>query len=153
MAHGQIVKRLAWIFGGLSASCVITPVLASPASIGDTGIEARKLHGSPYNLLGRKIAIGQVEIGRPGVFGFDKSVSWNPATALERVFYRDGPAKSNTDVDAHAAMVAGVMVSKDKALPGVAPEARLYSTAVGSQLKGGQQEECLSTQNIAQQNG
>ncbi len=153
MAHGQIVKRLAWLFGGLSASCVITPVLASPASIGDTGIEARKLHGSPYNLLGRKIAIGQVEIGRPGVFGFDKSVSWNPATALERVFYRDGPAKSNTDVDAHAAMVAGVMVSKDKALPGVAPEARLYSTAVGSPLKGGQPEECLSTQNIAQQNG
>ena len=153
MAHRQIVKRLGWIIGGLSASCVITPVLASPTSIGDAGIEARKLHAPPYNLIGRKIAIGQVEIGRPGVFGFDKAVSWNPATALERVFYRDGSAKADTDVDAHAAMVAGVMVSKDKTLPGVAPGARLYSSAVGSPLKGGQPEECLSAQYVAQQNG
>ena len=153
MAHRQIVKRLGWIIGGLSASCVITPVMASPTSIGDAGIEARKLHDPPYNLIGRKIAIGQVEIGRPGVFGFDKAVSWNPATALERVFYRDGSAKADTDVDAHAAMVAGVMVSKDKTLPGVAPGARLYSSAVGSPLKGGQPEECLSAQYVAQQNG
>lgn len=153
MAHRQIVKRWGWIIGGLSASCVITPVLASPTSIGDAGIEARKLHVPPYNLIGRKIAIGQVEIGRPGVFGFDKAVSWNPATALERVFYRDGLAKADTDVDAHAAMVAGVMVSKDKTLPGVAPGARLYSSAVGSPLKGGQPEECLSAQYVAQQNG
>jgi hypothetical protein len=128
-------------------------VLASPSSIGDAGIEARKLHEPPYNLIGRKIAIGQVEIGRPGLFGFDKAVSWNPATALDRVFYRDGPAKADTDVDAHAAMVAGVMVSKDKTLPGVAPGARLYSSAVGSPLKGGQPEECLSAQYVAQQNG
>jgi len=153
LAHRQIVKRLGWIIGGLSASCVITPVMASPTSIGDAGIEARKLHDPPYNLIGRKIAIGQVEIGRPGVFGFDKAVSWNPATALERVFYRDGSAKADTDVDAHAAMVAGVMVSKDKTLPGVAPGARLYSSAVGSPLKGGQPEECLSAQYVAQQNG
>ncbi len=153
MAHRQIVKRLGWIIGGLSASCVITPVLASPSSIGDAGIEARKLHAPPYNLIGRKIAIGQVEIGRPGLFGFDKAVSWNPATALDRVFYRDGPAKADTDVDAHAAMVAGVMVSKDKTLPGVAPGARLYSSAVGSPSKGGQPEECLSAQYVAQQNG
>jgi subtilisin family serine protease len=127
--------------------------MASPTSIGDAGIEARKLHAPPYNLIGRKIAIGQVEIGRPGVFGFDKAVSWNPATALERVFYRDGLAKADTDVDAHAAMVAGVMVSKDKTLPGVAPGARLYSSAVGSPSKGGQPEECLSAQYVAQQNG
>jgi subtilisin family serine protease len=141
------------MIGGVSASLLITPALAALTSIGDRGIEARKLHDSPYNLLGRKIAIGQVEIGRPGVFGFDKAVSWNPATALERVFYRNGPAKANTDVDAHAAMVAAVMVSKDKALPGVAPEARLYSSAVGSPLKGGQPEECLSAQYVAEQNG
>ncbi len=153
MAQRQIVKKLGWIIGGLSTSYITVPVLAFPPSIGDTGIEALKLHNAPYNLLGRKIAIGQVEIGRPGVFGFDKAVSWNPATAQERVFYRDGPAKSDTDVDAHAAMVASVMVSNDKALPGVAPRARLYSSASGSPLKGGQAEECLSAQFIAQQNG
>ncbi|MEW6498516.1 MAG: peptidase S8 and S53 subtilisin kexin sedolisin, partial [Cyanobacteriota bacterium] len=126
-----MVKRLGWIMGGLSLSGLINPVLASPtSSVGEAGIEARKLHAPPYNLLGRKIAIGQVEIGRPGVFGLDKAVSWNPATALERVFYRNGPAKSDTNVDSHAAMVAGVMVSRDKGLPGVAPGARLYSTGV-----------------------
>jgi hypothetical protein len=154
LAHRQIVKKLGWIIGGLSASCLLTPVLASQiSSIGEAGIEARKLHAPPYNLLGRKIAIGQVEIGRPGLFGLDKAVSWNPATALERVFYRDSPAKANNDVDSHAAMVASVMVSKDKALPGVAPEARLFSSAVGAPSKGGQPEECLTAQFLAQQNG
>lgn len=153
MAHRRIVKKLGWIIGGLGASCLTIPVLASPASIGEMGIEALKLHKPPYNLTGRKIAIGQVEIGRPGVFGFDKAVSWNPATQLERVFFRDGPAKADTDVDAHAAMVAGVMVSRDKRLPGVAPDARLYSSASGSPSKSGQAEECLSAQYISQQNG
>lgn len=154
MAHWQIFKRLGWIVGGLSVSYLVTPVMASStSSIGEAGIEARKLHEPPYNLIGRKIAIGQVEIGRPGVFGFDKAVSWNPQTTLERAFYRDGPAKSNTNVDAHAAMVAEVMVSRDKSLPGVAPGARLYSTAVGSPTKGGQPEECLSAQYVALQNG
>ncbi|AFZ17099.1 S8 family serine peptidase [Allocoleopsis franciscana] len=154
MAHWQIIHKLGWIIGGLSAAYIVTPVLASSiSSIGEAGIEARKLHNPPYNLIGRKIAIGQVEIGRPGVFGFDKAVSWNPPTPLERAFYRDGPAKSNTNVDAHAAMVAGVMVSRDKSLPGVAPAARLYSTAVGSPAKGGQPEECLSAQYVTLQNG
>ncbi len=139
--------------GGVAVSCVTTPLLASPASIGETGIDARRLHQAPYNLIGRKIAIGQVEIGRPGQFGIDKAVSWNPEIALQRVFYRDGPAKADSDVDAHAAMVAGVMVSGDKTVPGVAPGARLYSSAVGSPLMSGQAEECLSSQYVAQQNG
>jgi len=30
-----------------------------------------------HNLIGRKIGIGQVEIGRPGQFGLDKAVSGN----------------------------------------------------------------------------
>lgn len=154
MVHWQIFRRLGWIVGGFTASCLITPVLASStSSIGEAGIEASKLHKPPHNLIGRKIAIGQVEIGRPGIFGFDKAVSWNPSTTLERAFYRNGPAKSNANVDAHANMVAGVMVSRDKGLPGVAPGARLYSTAVGSPTKGGQPEECLSAQYVALQNG
>jgi hypothetical protein len=153
LAHRQTFKRLGWIIGGFSASCFTIPALASPASIGETGIDAQKLHEPPYNLIGRKIAIGQVEIGRPGLFGIDKSVSWNPAIALERVFFRDGPAKVNTDVDSHAGMVAGVMISGDKTLPGVAPGARLYSSASGSPVEGGQPEECLSAQHVALQNG
>jgi subtilisin family serine protease len=48
--------------------------------------------------------------------------------------------------------VATVMVSDDKKIPGVAPKARLYSGAVGSLRRGGQPEECLTSQNIARQN-
>jgi len=39
--------------------------------VGEAGIDALRLHDPP-NLLGRKIGIGQVEIGRPGQFGLDK---------------------------------------------------------------------------------
>ena len=146
-------KKMAWLAWSLAASGLIAPALALDNSVGEEGINARRLHEAPYNLIGRKIAIGQVEIGRPGKFGFDKAVSWNPAIALAGVFYRDTPATSNTHVDNHAAMVATVMMSKDKKLPGVAPGARLYSSAVGSLKRGGQPEECLSAQHVAQQNG
>ena len=154
MARRQILKKLGWIIWGLGASGLSIPAFATPtASVGETGIDALRLHAPPYNLIGRKIAIGQVEIGRPGSFGIDKAVAWNPAIALERVFHRDEPAKADTDVDSHAAMVAGIMVSRDKTLPGVAPGARLYASAVGSPVMSGQPEECLSSQHVAEQNG
>jgi Subtilase family len=148
-------KKLTWIIWGLSVSCLSMPVLASAlqTSLGTNGIDALRLHQPPYNLMGRKIAIGQVEIGRPGMFGWDKAVSKNRALSLAAVFLRNSPAKSNSGVDPHAYNVAGVMVSQDKALPGVAPGARLYSSAVGSTKNMGQPEECLSAQHIALQNG
>ncbi|WP_042341410.1 S8 family serine peptidase [Calothrix sp. PCC 7507] len=147
-------KKLTWIIWGLSASCLSAPVVAAAlqTSLGTNGIDALRLHQAPYNLSGRKIAIGQVEIGRPGMFGWDKAVSKNRAISLAAVFLRNGPAKSNSGVDPHAYNVAGVMVSKDKALPGVAPNARLYSSAVGSTKNMGQPEECLSAQHVALQN-
>jgi hypothetical protein len=151
LAHRQIVKKLGWFIGGLSASFLTLPTLAS-TSVGEAGIDARRLHETPYDLIGRKIAIGQVEIGRPSVFGLDKAASWRPAVSLAGVFYRDKQAQADTHVDGHAAMVAEVMVSKDKALPGVAPGARLYSSAVGSPLQSGQAEECLASQHVALQN-
>jgi subtilisin family serine protease len=149
-----MTKKLTWIIWGLGVSCLSLPVLASAVktSLGTYGIDVLKLHQPPYNLLGRKIAIGQVEIGRPGMFGWDKAVSKNRAVSLAAVFLRNGPAKSNNGVDPHAYNVAGVMVSRDKALPGVAPQARLYSSAVGSTKNTGQPEECLSAQHIALQN-
>ncbi|MGK7898464.1 MAG: S8 family serine peptidase [Xenococcus sp. (in: cyanobacteria)] len=130
----------------------ISPVLALSFSIGEAGINARSLHELPYNLLGRKIAIGQVEIGRPGKFGLDKAGALNRVIAPKAVFFRDRPAVSEENVDNHAIMVAGVMVGEDKKLRGVAPEAKLYATAVGSFTTGGQAQECLATQHIALQN-
>ena len=105
------------IFCLISVSAIatgISPVLALNFSIGEAGINARRLHEVPYNLLGRKIAIGQVEIGRPGKFGLDKAGVFNKAIAPKAVFFRDRPAVSEENVDNHAIMVAGVMVGEDK---------------------------------------
>ncbi len=146
-------KKLAWLIGGLTFSGLIAPVLALDTSVGEAGINARRLHAPPYNLLGRKIGIGQVEVGRPSKFGLDKASSTNRALSVYGVFHRDEPANANMFVDAHAAMVAMIMVSNDKRLRGVAPEARLYASAVGSLRGGGQPLECISSQHVALQNG
>lgn len=131
----------------------ITPALALNDSLSDAGINALLLHEEPYNLLGRKIGIGQVEIGRPSKFGIDKIGSVEPKIEPKAVFFRNESAKSDSNIDNHAVMVAGVMISQDKLLKGVAPLAKLYATAVGSFSNGGQPEECLASQHIAQQNG
>lgn len=145
-------KKLAWLICGFSISGLITPAFALNTSVGTKGIDALRLHQEPYNLTGRKISIGQVEIGRPGKFGLDKALAWNPALSLAGLYHRNNPAKANTHVDEHASMVAMVMVSGDKKLRGVAPGARLYASAVGSLKNGGQPEECLSSQHVALQN-
>ncbi len=145
-------KKVKWLVGALAATGLIAPALALEISVGNNGIGARRLHEEPYNLTGSKIAIGQVEIGRPGQFGFDKVVSWNPKMSVAGIFQQDLPASSNENVDNHASMVAMVMVSGDKRFRGVAPGARLYASAVGSLAESGQPEECLSAQHVAEQN-
>ncbi|MBT9314206.1 S8 family serine peptidase [Leptothoe spongobia] len=130
------------------------PALALSVSVGEDGIDARRLHQPPYNLTGKKIAIGQVEGGRPGLFGLDKiSISNNPVTVTQ-VLQIDGPAIADEFVDDHANHVASVMVSQEKRLIGVAPDARLFSAAIGP-LTGelsGQPQECLTSQHIALRN-
>ncbi len=157
MARRQILKRLGWVIGGLAVVCTSETVAANSSllssSIGEAGIDALRLHNPPYNLTGRKIAIGQVEIGRPGQFGIDKAAAQNRSVSLARVFYRDVPARINTNVDGHAQNVASIMISSAKAVRGVAPGARLYSSAAGTPKRYGQPEECLSTQHVATQNG
>jgi hypothetical protein len=143
--------RLTGILGFIAIS-ICAPAIAGDSALGEGGIDAERLHEPPYNLLGRKIAIGQVEIGRPGKFGYDKIAAWNPVYRVVRVFFRDKQANSNANLDNHAAMVAGVMVSQDKKLPGVAPAARLFSSAVGSLKRGAQAEECIASQHVALQN-
>ncbi|MGV2829870.1 S8 family serine peptidase [Myxosarcina sp. GI1(2024)] len=130
----------------------LVPALALQDSIGKSGIQARRLHREPYNLLGRKIGIGQVEIGRPEKFGIDKLKVSDFSISPHAVFFRDRQPKSNEHVDDHASLVAGVMIAKHKTLQGVAPEAKLYASAIGSLKEGGQPLECLTSQHIALQN-
>jgi hypothetical protein len=146
-------QKTFWFAIGLLISVLVMPAWAVNNALGEDGINALLLHQSPYDLLGRKISIGQVEIGRPGKFGFDKAAVKNPSINLQGVFYREERANSNNNVDNHAAMVATIMVSHDKRLPGIAPMAKLYSSAIGALRKNGQPQECLAAQQIAEQNG
>jgi Subtilase family len=147
-------NRWARIIIGITMAGVVIPSWALPIgdSVGSAGIDAIELHFHPYNLTGKKIAIGQVEIGRPVQFGWDKAAQ-NPKFKVEQIFYRNGNSKPNLHVEQHATMVASVMVSQDKAYPGVSPDARLYAGAIGNPKITPQAEECLSIQHVAMQNG
>ncbi|MGA1409348.1 MAG: S8 family serine peptidase [Prochlorotrichaceae cyanobacterium] len=127
--------------------------LGEGASVGVDGINALPLQQAPYNLSGYKIGIGQVEIGRPGLVGFDKIAPRNRVMMPTRVFNQDQLATPNDQVEEHSHNVAGIMISRDKALPGVAPRAKLYASAVNPLGRSGQPEECRSTNFIALQNG
>ncbi len=152
LSQHEIVRKAAWIAASVTTAISI-PAIALSNSIGEGGINASRLHAPPYNLLGRKIAIGQVEIGRPAQFGIDKEIEPNHGTAVSGVFFRDRPAKIDTHVDGHAQNVAGVMVGNAKVTRGVAPEARLYASAAASTFGMNRQvQECLATQHVAEQN-
>ncbi|MBD2108325.1 S8 family serine peptidase [Nodosilinea sp. FACHB-13] len=148
------LKTLLWL-GGIGALVPLAlPVLALTESVGPEGIDARRLHDAPYNLTGEKIAIGQVEIGRPSQFGLDKVASETLPVMVRRVLVLDGWAVADEYVDGHAANVASVMISQDKLRVGVAPAAMLYSGAVGELGdRSAQPEECLASQSVASQNG
>ena len=143
------VKYLVYI--GIIFS-LATPALALNDSIGEKGVNARRLHSKPYNLLGRKIGIGQVEVGRPIKKGKDKAASSLQVISPAAVFYRNHPPVADKNVDDHASMVAEVMIARDKSLQGIAPQAKLYASAVGSLSEGSQAQECLASQHIARQN-
>ena len=131
----------------------IAQLAARISSVGALGIDADRLHTEPYRLTGRKIAIGQVEIGRPALFGLDKVATSNRALHIGRLFYQGEVATPDSGVDDHAARVASIMVSQNKAAPGVAPDAVLYSAGVGVEDGSGQAQECVASQTIASQNG
>ncbi|OUC15030.1 MAG: peptidase S8 and S53 subtilisin kexin sedolisin [Alkalinema sp. CACIAM 70d] len=138
------------------------PVPIEDSSIAEEGIDALRLQKPPYNLTGRKIAIGQVEVGRPPKFGLDKAKDRSrriqPESAFFHVpiadaFFRDRKPGHNVSVDPHATQVASLLVSDSKAIRGVAPEARLYVAGAGAMNRGAQQEDCLAAQTVALQNG
>ncbi|MGB0564380.1 MAG: S8 family serine peptidase, partial [Spirulinaceae cyanobacterium] len=141
-------RTFPWVLGGFITLSLTLPAHALNDSTAEPGIDVRRLHDSPYNLTGQKVAIGQVEIGRPSRFGLDKVPPKRRIVDVAGVFYRDQPARSEDHVDSHAELVAAVMVSQDKYLRGVAPDASLYASAVGS---ASQLAICLASQHVAQQ--
>ncbi|NJR48636.1 MAG: S8 family serine peptidase [Leptolyngbyaceae cyanobacterium CSU_1_3] len=141
------------VVGIASASSWVHGATLQNTSLDADGVDALRLQRPPYNLTGKKIAIGQVEIGRPPMRGIDKAAARNQVVAITRAFLRDQPAKTNANLDGHAAQVASVMIGNSKALKGIAPDARLYSAAAAIPNRSGQAEECLAAQHLAMQNG
>jgi hypothetical protein len=146
-------QSLNWlvIFGLIMMTRVIQ---ASQDTIGPNGINSKGLttaDGQPLN--GSGVAIGQVEITRPGLRGFDTNANSNSTITPAAVFLRDGNAVPNNDiVNDHAERVAGIMVSTDQlTYTGVAPQALLFASAYG--LPGTDSDILLTIQKIASQSG
>lgn len=143
----------AWVYVGISVNA---PCLAISKSADRQGIDARTLQKPPFNLTGKNVFIGQVELSRPIRFAVDK-IS-NKLLRLDRaivqpyeVFFRDGKAIPNRNVDDHSAQVAAVIISQDKIQRGIAPDAKLLSSAYSQRRQDGQPEACLAAQHIARQ--
>ncbi|MEL7408516.1 MAG: peptidase S8 and S53 subtilisin kexin sedolisin, partial [Cyanobacteria bacterium J06558_2] len=102
MANQKAVLLVSgWIF-----SLLITPAIALKDSVGKDGVNALRLHQAPLNLLGRKIGIGQVEVGRPVKLGKDKAANILGTINPKAVFYRDRASTADQNVDEHATMLA-----------------------------------------------
>ncbi|NUN65308.1 S8 family serine peptidase [Pseudanabaena biceps] len=143
----------AWVWLSISVS---TPCLAVSKSADRQGIDAHTLQAPPFNLTGKNVFIGQVELSRPLRFAVDKLA--NKLLQLDRaivqpyeVFFRDGKAVPNRNVDDHSAQVAAVIISKHKIEGGIAPDAKLLSSAYSQRRQDGQPEACLATQYVARQ--
>lgn len=126
-----------------------TPALPLTISAGTNGINAKNL-----GLTGKGIAIGQVEQDRPGDPDLDNAAHSNPVVNPAGVFVQNGAAPANFNTDDHSEQVAGVIISIDATNKGVAPDAKLYSSAyVTAGTNPGYQDALLSMQQVALQNG
>ncbi|TYQ26388.1 S8 family serine peptidase [Pseudanabaena sp. UWO311] len=151
------MRRSGWFVGGILLSLSTSPATwALDKSVDRQGIDARILQKTPYNLTGKDVFIGQVELSRPSRFAVDK-VS-NKLLQLDRiivqpyeVFFRDGKAIPNRNVDDHSAQVAAVIISQHKIRRGVAPGAKLLSSAYSQRRQDGQPEACIAAQHVARQ--
>jgi len=131
------MRRLGWFVGWILLGMSTTPATwALDKSVDRQGIDARSLQKAPYNLTGKDVFIGQVELSRPSRFAVDK-IS-NKLLQLDRiivqpyeVFFRDGKAIPNRNVDDHSAQVAAVIISHDK-MDNPKPASRLSTLPVNT---------------------
>jgi len=144
-----------YLLGGSISLCLggAERAWGQPMALGELGIGVDSLWRFPYQLTGQKIALGQVEMGRPSRFGLDKLSLWPPLIPVVGVFFQGQGAIANLNLDTHAAQVSSVLVGRHKGFSGVAPGASLYAGAFGPLKSSFQGEQCLTLQNIAQQNG
>jgi subtilisin family serine protease len=135
-----------------------TSANASQVTIGNDGINSAGLLGlNGMPLTGAGIAIGQVEIGRPGrrvTNGGPDDNAHSDASIIPAGLFLGNTVDTvpNTHVDGHAQDVAGVMISTDATRTGVAPGAQLYSAARNPSTAV-EEGHAQSSQQIATRNG
>jgi hypothetical protein len=108
-------------------------------AFGPKGIQGT-LAKSQFNIDGTDAIIGQVEPNRPGLEGFDNTLTnfFHPLVKPAGVAdINIAPPSQNTNVGAHATSVAGVMIATANPTvgPGLAENARLFSSATASGLQ------------------
>jgi hypothetical protein len=129
-------------------------------SAGINGINARCLTTPGGTILtGSGIAIGQVEVPRPGKPGFDATDYSNPDVIPAGVYRQNGPATPDTtepvETLGHSERVAGVMIANGAADKGVAPQAAHHASAImtGMSEANAHEHSVLSMQHVALQDG
>jgi hypothetical protein len=144
------MRRFIWLsLWGLTLLTVAQPVLGDATTNGLNGINV------PMALTGAGIGIGQVEQSRPGLPGFDAAGRVHTSVVPAAVFRMDGAANTAdaaSSTDPHPEEVAGIMISTDTTLRGVAPSASLYASAyVTTGTNPGYQDALISMQYVSQQ--
>ncbi len=135
--------------------CLASQTLAMPAramvidiALGEGGIRSTDL-----GLTGEGVAIGQVELFRPGQPGFDSDELTHPLIQPASVALRDLPPRKSLHTGVTAEHVAGILISQDENLRGIVPDADLFASAyVTPGTDPGFQHALLATQDIARRN-
>lgn len=129
----RTAPRLLVLIVVLLALLLSIPTRGDDRSTGPDGINSQRLP-----LTGAKVAIAQIEGGRPGFPGKDSDNQSNPAVKPAAVFISgipvDFPKQKDEGVRDHAEGVAGIVIADPAVVKSVASGALLYSSTDGSTL-------------------
>lgn len=141
------MRQLFWI-----SLCEMIFFVSASSALGDAATNGLNGINNPGGTLtGAGIGIGQTEDDRPGLAGTDAAGNIHSSVVPAAVFRQAG-APNTMDVMAHAEQVAGIMISTDTTLRGVAPSASLYASAyVTIGTNPGYQDALISIQHVSQQ--
>lgn len=162
------MKATAYSLALMSIAISSSFVIASTDTLGINGINAAGLLDFNGMLLdGSGVDIGQVEGSRPGDPSFDTDGSlFHSKVDPAQVFMRSSPPLSfdptvndpnQSEINAHAVWVAGVLISTDASDPdsdgdspiGIVPGARLYSAGDDATLPDRDPETAITMQHLA----
>ena len=140
------MRQLFWI-----TVCEIILLAGTSTALGDAATNGPNGIDHPGDgFTGDGIGIGQVEQDRPGLPGFDAPANVYDEVVPAAVFgQNDAPNTAN--VGAHGEEVAGIMISSDATLAGVAIDASLYASAYVTTGTAGYDDALVSIQHVSQQ--